>query len=109
MLKFCYEVLNTDNYLILETINIQSLITFTSSVYCDPTHVKPIHPETLIFLLESVGFKNIEIVHSGDVPDHIKLQLIDPKNENEETYNNNINKLNNILFGPQDYAVIAKK
>lgn len=109
MLRLCYESMKKDSFIVLETINIKSLVTFTSSVYLDPTHVKPIHPGTLEFILESVGFRDVKLIYSSDVPDDEKLGLIKEENENDRVYNDNVSKLNNLLFGPQDYAAVAKK
>jgi O-antigen chain-terminating methyltransferase len=80
--------------IILETVNVDSLFSL-KNFYLDLTHKKPIPPQTLRFLLEIVGFKNADIVFSSSVPDEMKLI------GNDE----NINKLNSLLFGAQDYAV----
>jgi len=101
--------LQKDKFLVLETINIKSLSTFTNSVYLDPTHVKPVHPETLKFLVESCGFKFEGFILSGEFKKEDKLQIIEEKTVKDRVYNQNIERLNELLFAPQDYAIIAKK
>ncbi|MBE0069255.1 methyltransferase domain-containing protein [Thermoanaerobacterium thermosaccharolyticum] len=86
--------LKSGGVIILETVNVDSLFSL-KNFYLDLTHKKPIPPQTLHFLLEIVGFKNVDIVFSSSVPDEMKLI------GNDE----NVNKLNSLLFGAQDYAV----
>ncbi|MBI4217736.1 MAG: methyltransferase type 12, partial [Elusimicrobia bacterium] len=43
------------------------------------------------------GFKNVTIRYTSPIPDHLKLQGSDE----------NTKKINDLLFGPQDYAVIG--
>jgi O-antigen chain-terminating methyltransferase len=80
------------------------------------THKKPIHPETLKFLLASSGFRDVDAKFFSPVSEESRLQKV-PLNDHLEkwaihyleTYNHNIDKLNGILYGAQDYAVIGKK
>ncbi len=82
----------------------------------DLSHVKPVHPETIKFLLESAGFKEIKFEFFSPFPESArlsKLTISDGMNDEEkmrlEAMNQNIDKLNSLLYGYQDYAVIAKK
>lgn len=109
MLRLCYQILESNRFIVLETINVRSLSTFTSSIYLDPTHVKPIHPETLQFILESIGFRDVAFIFSSDFSDEVKLQKIATHSDQDTIYNQNVKKLNELLFAPQDYAIIAKK
>ncbi|MDD4110570.1 MAG: class I SAM-dependent methyltransferase [Clostridia bacterium] len=109
MLRLCYKILQEGKFIVLETINVKSLSTFTNSVYLDPTHVKPIHPETLKFLIESVGFKFDGFIFSSEFKRDEKLEIISENTSQDKIYNKNIALLNELLFAPQDYAIIAKK
>jgi O-antigen chain-terminating methyltransferase len=53
--------------IILETLNPQS-VDAMNAFYLDPSHVKPIHPEMVRFLLESTGFRDVQIRYSGPDP-----------------------------------------
>lgn len=115
MLKLCYQKLKYGYYLFIETVNPVSLTSF-ANFYIDMTHKQPIHPATLRFLFESAGFMEIEVKFVGPVDDGIKLKKVDIDQSFDEkekkvlaVYNDNIDRLNNILYGPQDYAVIGKK
>ncbi|MBI2463458.1 methyltransferase domain-containing protein [Candidatus Peregrinibacteria bacterium] len=109
MLRLCYRILQPDRFIVLETINVKCLAAFTASIYLDPTHVKPIHPETLQFILESLGFREIAFIFSSKFSNEEKLQALEPRSEQDTLYNQNVKKLNELLFAPQDYAIIAKK
>ena len=114
MLSLCYQKLIYGGYILAETVN---PLSFFSSVnfYIDMSHKKPIHPETLKFLLGSSGFREIETRFFSPVPDDIRLKKIDAEGASEkdrkriEVYNHNIDMLNTILYGAQDYAAIGKK
>ena len=114
MLSLCYQKLIYGGYILVETVN---PLSFFSSVnfYIDMSHKKPIHPETLKFLLGSAGFREIETRFFSPVPDDIRLKKIDAEGAGEkdrkriDVYNHNIDMLNTILYGAQDYAAIGKK
>ena len=80
------------------------------------THKHPVHPETLKYLMSFAGFKDIEVQFFSPFPDEARLQHIPneksddlEKRENIVCYNRNIDILNSVLFGPQDYTIIGKK
>lgn len=108
--------LDAGGVLVLETINPTSVVALSSNFYKDPTHIKPIHPETLKFQLEVAGFSNVEIVYKSEFPDTAKLQKIQlgsklPASSMHlvEHVNATIEQLNGILFGFQDFAVVGTK
>lgn len=115
MLNLCNKKLKYGFYLIVETVNPLSLFSF-ANFYIDLSHIKPVHPETLKFLLSAVDFREIETKFISPVPDSMRLKKLpdfgDLKDREKvmfETYNQNIDMLNNVLYGAQDYAVIGKK
>jgi 2-polyprenyl-3-methyl-5-hydroxy-6-metoxy-1,4-benzoquinol methylase len=103
--KLTHDKLMPNSYIILETINPQSLIVFTSSYFKDLSHEQAIHPATLQFIAKSAGFVDCVIEYSGVVNEKDKLVI-----EGEDSaMNSNFEKLNSVLFGPQDYAVVGRK
>lgn len=110
LLELSYKKLKEDSLLIIETPNPQTLAIFTNAFYVDPTHIKPVHPKTLEFLLDNIGFRGIEITHYeySRVKYNIPL-LVGEKIHNLADFNDGINVLNDVLFGYQDYTVIARK
>ncbi len=115
MLGLCYKKLKYGYYIVIETVNPLSLVSL-ANFYIDMTHKKPVHPETLKFLLGSVGFREIETRFFSPVRDEARLKRIPLRDEidareksSAEVYNQNVEMLNSILYGAQDYAVIGKK
>ena len=53
------------------------LVAFFSSYIRDLTHVRPVHPETLQYLLRASGFERVEIRYRSPLPDHVKMKTID--------------------------------
>ncbi|MDX9970622.1 MAG: class I SAM-dependent methyltransferase [Candidatus Gracilibacteria bacterium] len=109
LIKSVFEKLETGAFFVMETINVKSLSVFSNSVYMDPTHFRPIHPETLKFFFESAGFRDVSFIFSGDFSPEEKLRELIERDENDKIYNENIRKMNELLFAPQDYAVVGKK
>jgi len=115
LLALCYKKLKNGYYIIVETVNPLSLVSFFN-FYLDMSHQKPVHPYTLKFLLESSQYREIELKYYSEIPEKAKLQKIhqcDPCTQNEQqflaNYNYNIDLLNLLLWGPMDYAAIGKK
>src|SRR5262249_61448657 len=63
--------------IVLETINAACWLAFFSSYIRDLTHVRPVHPETLQYLLRANGFERVELRYSAPVPDPMKMKTID--------------------------------
>jgi SAM-dependent methyltransferase len=83
--------------LLLETINVDSLSAW-KAFYLDPTHVRPVPPEALRFLVQAAGFAETRIDLRAPLP---AAERLEERSENDA-------KLNRLLFGPQDYALIAR-
>ncbi len=93
---------------IAETPNPQSLIVLGNSYLLDPTHVRPLHPSLLSFLCEGAGFRDVELRFFEPATDY-HLPLVDAPDAPPwvEAVNAGFRRLNDVLFGPQDFAVIA--
>ena len=104
-----YEKLLPGAYLIIETPNPMCLSVFANSFYIDPTHNKPVHPLTLKFLLEELQYQDVEILFTEcsrlEPLPHIQSSEI----TNLDEINAGISRVSDLLYGSQDYAVIAKK
>ena len=100
-------------HLVIETPNPQCLLIFASFFYADMSHVQPIHPETVRFLLISAGFRDVEIDFTNPVPRNQRLSKIGTEAGADQAWvaelNANIDKLNTVLFGYMDYAAVGKK
>ncbi|MCI8510952.1 MAG: class I SAM-dependent methyltransferase [Lachnospiraceae bacterium] len=112
ILELCdlaYEKLERSRYIVIETPNPTSLAIYANAFYVDPSHTRPVHPLTLEYFLRKSGFRNIRIVYTENsrlagIPS-LKGEAIENLNE----FNHAIQKASDMLFGSQDYAVIAQK
>jgi O-antigen chain-terminating methyltransferase len=117
LLKSSYEKLQYGSYIIITIPNILSMLVSTNLYYLDPTHQRQLHPEVLKFLLNSCGFRDIQEKYYQPIPDDIKLKKLEISDYSQEenlkkiieNYNNNVTRLNNILFGFRDVTVLGKK
>jgi SAM-dependent methyltransferase len=62
---------------LIETINVACWLAFFSSYLRDFSHVRPVHPETLQFLLRANGFERVEIRYSAPVSDPMRMKTVD--------------------------------
>ncbi len=85
---------------IFETPNPENLITGACNFYYDPTHLNPLPPEPMRFVMEIRGFSRVEIMRLHPHPEEAKLQ------EGPEQVRQIIN---DRFFGAQDYALVAYK
>lgn len=115
-LENSFKALSRGGILLLETINTSSLLPLMQNYFRDPTHTAPLHPDTLSFLVEQVGFKVSKIHKTSAYPDEAKLQRVPVAEELPFRYqelsrqiNDRIDSLNRIIFDTQDYAVEAIK
>ena len=59
------------------------------------------------FLLRSSGFDDIEFIWSAEFPDDEKLAPVPDDVAGADVLNANIARLNDLIWGPQDYAVVG--
>lgn len=95
--------------LVLETPNPESLLAGSVNFHRDPTHLAPVHPDTLAFLCDMAGFARVEVLRLSPVP--AERLLPDPAGEGElsESLGEVVRRLNALLFGFQDYAIVARR
>jgi len=114
LLDVCHVKLRSGAPIVLETPNPLCLTIYARSFYQDPTHVKPVHPATLQFLLEQAGFWETELRFSSPIPESERLSALSSDGSAAppawvEAANENVRKLNELLFGCLDYAAVARK
>jgi len=114
-LNLCYTRLQPEAPIVLITPNGAGLTIFHHTFYKDPTHNQPLHPEAVRFLLESTGFRQIEVQFLSPMPQESKLHLLsleglDPGQAAlAKILNEDLEKLNELLYGPLDCAFVAYK
>jgi hypothetical protein len=107
LIALAFRKLHAGGLLVLETINPASLFVFAHSLYLDPTHRRPYHPRALDFLCRNLGFTRVSLEFLSPVEEDWKIPPLEAPGA--ARFNAAIDRLNNILYGPQDFAVIAHK
>ena len=100
--------------LVVETLNPQSLYVFAAAFYVDLGHLRPLHPLTLRFLAEKSGFSDVRVEYQFPAPDDVRPLEVrtvgDPKvDEALGVVNENFARFDRVVFGPQDYAIVATR
>lgn len=124
LLAAAYHKLKPGSKIVLETINPACWYAFFASYIRDITHVRPLHPDTLRYLVVASGFQRVAIRYSAPFPEDRKLQPIaasmpptavdeamafDRLGEMAAVVNENMRRLNDLLFTYLDYAVIGER
>lgn len=91
-------VLKPGGLMILETPNPENLLVGSCNFYLDPTHKNPIPIPTMKLLVEARGFRCEEV---------LKLHAV--QSTKIEVKDQLTSHLNHFLYGPMNYAVVARK
>ena len=90
--------------LLIETVNPQSLYVFARAFYVDPTHDRPIHPVYLRFIVQKAGFSEVALEWRSPPPAEEVLQPV-----GDSAADANVERVNSVLFGPQDFLVVGTR
>ena len=107
-----HRALRPGGLLVLETVNAASAFAFLEVYLRDLTHATPLHPETLRFLAAAAGFTEARIDLRSPVPDDVRLHLVPGGGMPPpvvKALNENVERLNALLFAPVDYALVARR
>ena len=113
--ELCTHKVARGGRVIFETINPRSLLALSSNYFRDPTHVWPLHPDTLAYLMSLSGLDIVETKYLAPVPTEAQLQMIPqdlaltPRYADQvQKINANLKQLNDLLYGHQDYCIVAQ-
>ncbi len=101
LIRFIDEVgrtLKPGGLMILETPNPENLLVGSCNFYLDPTHENPIPAQTMQLLLEARGFRCEEVFKLHPVP-NVEIEVTDQLTSH----------VNHFLYGPMNYAIVARK
>jgi len=115
LVRLAWRALRPDGVLVLETPNPLSVVVAARNFWIDPTHNRPVHPVALQALCERAGFAPVERldlqpfaaeerlpeIPLGEVPVEVR-GVADRVNRLRD-------RLDDLLFGFQDYAIVATK
>jgi SAM-dependent methyltransferase len=103
---------------VAETVNGTSPFVFTRSFFADPRHRNPVHHEYFQFLLEESGFSDTRVEWRALVDASDRLSMISespyrqataPGKRIVEDTNERLKRLDEFLFAPQDFLIVARK
>jgi O-antigen chain-terminating methyltransferase len=111
-LELTFLKLRPGGVMVLETLNPACWVAFFDSYIRDITHVWPLHPDTLKYLVIASGFTRVDVEYRSPVPEEDKLQPLPTEpgalpRDLVEAFNENVRKLNARMFTNLDYAVVG--
>ncbi len=115
LVRLAFRALAPGGVLILETPNPLSIVVAARNFWLDPTHRRPIHPEALKLSCRLAGFDPVEQWNLRPFPADVRLPEVDlgalPEAQGSLAHQVNTlrDRLDELLFGYQDYAVVAEK
>jgi 2-polyprenyl-3-methyl-5-hydroxy-6-metoxy-1,4-benzoquinol methylase len=116
LLKLSQSKLKPDGKMIIETINPLSIYALVDFYFKDLYHVQPIHPQTLSYLLEMAGFRNIDLKFNSKAQNDKLFSKVPDTNTYPdgvrnylEIINSNFTKLDDLMFGYMDFYAVGVK
>lgn len=112
LLTEAFRVLRRGGMLALETVNPRSLVGFLEVYNRDLSHERPLHPDTLTFLAAAAGFSDVRVEYRSPIEPASRLHAIPAEGLPERAarlLNENIERLNGLLYGPQEYVLLARR
>jgi SAM-dependent methyltransferase len=100
LLELAARKLRPGGLLVAETINPLSPLALRS-YFADLTHAQPLVPETLALLAGQAGFREIETRFLNEPAERLAVP-------DDPVIAANVRRLNEILFAPLDYAILAR-
>jgi O-antigen chain-terminating methyltransferase len=102
--------------IVLETVNPACWMAFFETYIRDLTHQRPLHPDTLRYMVEASGFSRVDVQYRRPVRDTDRLRrlplpaaAVSDLVTIADAINDHADKLNARLFSSMDYVVIARR
>jgi SAM-dependent methyltransferase len=115
LVRLAWRALRPGGVLVLETPSPLSLVVAARNFWLDPTHTRPIHPESLRLLYELAGFEDVERLDLRPFPAAARLPEIDLARlpAEQRTLADAVNRLRDhldeLLYGCQDFGMVGVK
>jgi len=114
-LSLCRTKVAKGGKIVFETINTQSMLALCHNYFRDPTHTAPLHPDTMKEIVEQAGLEVKELRFLSPYPEgaqfrELEINSVYPPHVSNafEVLNQNVSQLNSLIFGHQDYCLIAQ-
>ncbi len=115
VVSLSWRALEPGGVLLIETPNPLSLTVAASRFWADPTHLRPVHPDGLGALFRAAGFEQVRRLDRRPFADDDRLPEISlaglngDARELADRINRLRDRLDGVLFGYRDYAVVGSK
>jgi O-antigen chain-terminating methyltransferase len=115
LVRLAHRALAPGGVLLLETPNPLSVVVAARSFWLDPTHRRPVHPESLELTVRLAGFDPVERLELRPFPEEERLPELDlaslPEAQRDlaDRINRLRDRLDDLLYGCRDYAIVAGK
>jgi O-antigen chain-terminating methyltransferase len=110
-----YRVLVPGGAAVFETPNPATFATHVQSFWRDPTHTRPVPEPALSFAARTAGLVVEDVVFASRVPDEERLKPLRTNASSPEVramagqLNEIVERLNDLLYGYQDYALVVRR
>jgi O-antigen chain-terminating methyltransferase len=112
LLAEAHRALRAGGLLLLETVNPRSVLALLEVYNRDLTHERPLHPDTLSFLASAAGFADVRVETRTPVPLDGQLRPVPADGlppDAAAALNENVVRLNALLYGPLEYLLVAQR
>lgn len=90
---------------IFETPNPKNLVVAACNFYADPTHQRPVYPETIQFLMQHRGLTDVRVEYLHPV----ETNLFAEARQQQQSDGRQMDTWFNWFYGHRDYAVIGRR
>jgi SAM-dependent methyltransferase len=113
LLELSAAKLRPSGILVAETMNPLALGAL-KNYFADLTHAQPLVPETLVMLARQAGFERADVRFLNEPPAEERLRPVELPpdaafDQARVALAANVARLNEVVFGPQDYALVARR
>jgi len=108
MIEIAQAKLAPGGALLLETVNPTSVFALVQIYFLDMTHRQPVHPQALVYLMESAGFEDVVVEETAHLGQE-RLEAVPGADAVATVINRNVDRLNALLFAAPNYAAFGRK
>ena len=115
LVKLAWRALAPGGVLVLETPSPLSVVVGARNFWLDPTHQRPVHPDSLKLTYELAGFERVERIDLQPFADSERLHEVATPELSAElrplAHEINLlrDQLDGLLLGYQDYGMVGRK